>query len=158
MHSLRSTAIAVPAVGLLHMLRYSLLLLLICCCCPGCLCCYAAAVWELLTGDRPFRGLLEGDLLLGVCEQGMRPSFPPGAPADYVALAKQCWADSPAERPTAPQARCAVWIRKRQRQHVLRCMLCSPVPASCVLLTCISHLLSCLLLRAAGEAAQSDAL
>jgi hypothetical protein len=61
------------------------------------------AVWELLTCERPFRGLLEGDLMLGVCDHGLRPQFPPGSPAPYVALAQQCWAQDPAHRPTAAQ-------------------------------------------------------
>lgn len=65
--------------------------------------CALAAVWELLTRDRPFRGLLEGDLVVGVCDQGLRPVFPPGCPASYVALAQQCWSDDPAVRPTAAQ-------------------------------------------------------
>lgn len=65
-------------------------------------------VWELLTGERPFRGLLEGDLIGGVCEQGLRPQFPPGAPEAYTALAHQCWAESIADRPTARQ----VWRHK----------------------------------------------
>jgi hypothetical protein len=61
------------------------------------------AVWELLTRDRPFKGLLEGDLVVGVCDRGLRPVFPPGCPASYVALAQQCWSDDTAQRPTAVQ-------------------------------------------------------
>lgn len=60
-------------------------------------------MWELLTRDRPFKGLLEGDLVVGVCDRGLRPVFPPGCPASYVALAQQCWSDNPAQRPTAVQ-------------------------------------------------------
>lgn len=62
-------------------------------------------MWELLTGERPFRGMLEGDLVVGVCDRKLRPVFPPGAPAAYVALAQQCWADDASERPTAAQVR-----------------------------------------------------
>jgi hypothetical protein len=63
------------------------------------------AVWELLTGERPFQGLLEGDLVVGVCDRKLRPLFPPGAPAAYIALAQQCWADDASERPTAALVR-----------------------------------------------------
>jgi hypothetical protein len=62
-------------------------------------------VWELLTRERPFRGLLEGDLVVGVCDNGLRPLFPPDCPPSYVALAQQCWADDPNQRPTAVQVR-----------------------------------------------------
>lgn len=61
------------------------------------------AVWELLTRDRPFKGLLEGDLVVGVCDRGLRPVFPPGCPASYVTLAQQCWSEDPSQRPTAAQ-------------------------------------------------------
>lgn len=60
-------------------------------------------MWELLTGERPFRGLLEGDLVVGVCENGLRPVFPPGTPPAYVALAQQCWSQQPGDRPIAQQ-------------------------------------------------------
>jgi hypothetical protein len=82
-----------------------------------------AAVWELLTRDRPFRGLLEGDLVVGVCDQGLRPTFPPGCPASYVALAQQCWSEDMTQRPTAAQVRA-----QRSCCYVLRALL------SCVLL------------------------
>lgn len=60
-------------------------------------------MWELLTGERPFRGLLEGDVVYGVCETGLRPQFPPGAPEAFVSLAQQCWAQNASDRPTAGQ-------------------------------------------------------
>jgi len=66
---------------------------------------FGIIMWELLTRDRPFRGLLEGDLVVGVCDKGLRPVFPPGCPSSYVALAQQCWSDDPAHRPTAVQVR-----------------------------------------------------
>lgn len=65
----------------------------------------ATVVWELLTHDRPFKGLLEGDLVVGVCDRGLRPVFPPGCPAHYVALAQQCWSDDPSHRPSAAEVR-----------------------------------------------------
>ncbi|WIA39546.1 hypothetical protein OEZ86_005635 [Tetradesmus obliquus] len=64
---------------------------------------FGIMLWELLTGEHPFGGMLEGDLVVGVCDRKLRPVFPPGAPAAYVALAQQCWADDASERPTAAQ-------------------------------------------------------
>uniref|UniRef100_A0A383WJZ4 Protein kinase domain-containing protein n=1 Tax=Tetradesmus obliquus TaxID=3088 RepID=A0A383WJZ4_TETOB len=64
---------------------------------------FGIILWELLTGESPFRGMLEGDLVVGVCDRKLRPVFPPGAPVAYVALAQQCWADDASERPTAAQ-------------------------------------------------------
>ena len=66
-------------------------------------------VWELLTCEKPFRGLLEYDLVTGVCDKGLRPIFPPGSPASYATLAQQCWANDPAQRPTAAQVCALVW-------------------------------------------------
>jgi hypothetical protein len=42
-------------------------------------------------------------VVVGVSDRGLRPQFPPGAPAMYVALAQQCWAQDPAVRPSAGQ-------------------------------------------------------
>lgn len=78
-------------------------------CCLPCVCMCACAVWELLTRDRPFRGLLEGDLVVGVCDQGLRPTFPAGCPQSYVALAQQCWSEDMSQRPRAAQVRVQHW-------------------------------------------------
>lgn len=60
-------------------------------------------VWELATRERPFQGLLEGDLVVGVCDRGLRPVFPASCPPAYAALAQQCWAEDPGQRPTMGQ-------------------------------------------------------
>lgn len=82
--------------------------------------------------DRPFKGLLEGDLVVGVCDQGLRPTFPPGCPASYVALAQQCWADDPSLRPTAPQVRLLLLLKFLQPSslHTLRSHYLALVAAS----------------------------
>ena len=59
-----------------------------------------SAVWEMLMGDLPYHGLYEGDIIVGVLQQGLRPPFPPGAPHEYVQLAQDCWAQDPKARPT----------------------------------------------------------
>lgn len=92
-------------------------------------------MWELLTRDRPFKGLLEGDLVVGVCDRGLRPIFPPGCPASYVTLAQQCWSDDPAQRPTAAQVGCC--------HHASLC--CHVLdPAGCVHTRCLVGAVQCL--------------
>jgi hypothetical protein len=101
-------------------------------CCPA-VCCALPAVWELLTGELPFRGMLEGDLVVGVCDRKLRPVFPPGAPAAYVALAQQCWSEDAAERPTAAQVRAGV-----------RCYALMRGSCACLQCVCMGCVQSCL--------------
>ena len=62
---------------------------------------YALGVtmWEFYTAKRPYAGLARDAIVERVLKRGARPAFPPGAPADYVALATRCWASAPEERP-----------------------------------------------------------
>ncbi len=57
------------------------------------------AVWELATGDRPWRGLTAGAIMQRVMVAGARPPLPLWAPPAFVRLMVACWAQAPKDRP-----------------------------------------------------------
>lgn len=58
-----------------------------------------SAVWELLTGCMPYKGLMYGEVVERVVVSKRRPEWPPHTPPAYAALAARCWAHEPAARP-----------------------------------------------------------
>ncbi|KAI8462418.1 MAG: kinase-like domain-containing protein [Monoraphidium minutum] len=62
---------------------------------------YALGVlmWEFYTAKRPWQGLTPEAIMDRVLRRGGRPTFPAGAPPGYAALAAECWAPRPADRP-----------------------------------------------------------
>ena len=61
-------------------------------------------LWELYTGDKPWKGINRAHLAWEVTKEKKRPEFPIEAPREYVDLAVQCWADKASDRPTFEQA------------------------------------------------------
>ena len=57
-------------------------------------------VFEVLTGDMPWRGLNQMQIMMQVCIQKDRPKIDGGAPDDLVALMQRCWDHEPDARPT----------------------------------------------------------
>ncbi|KIY97820.1 hypothetical protein MNEG_10142 [Monoraphidium neglectum] len=54
---------------------------------------------KIYTGSRPFHGLTREVVIDAVLNHGARPTFPPGTPRPYAALAQRCWAAAPRDRP-----------------------------------------------------------
>ena len=61
---------------------------------------YALVIWEVLTGDIPWRGLNPVQVAMQILPKQARPAVPEGAPADLVALMVRGWAHEPNARPT----------------------------------------------------------
>ncbi|GIL84435.1 hypothetical protein Vretifemale_13055 [Volvox reticuliferus] len=61
---------------------------------------FGITLWELATGERPYRGLNAARILHRVLLNGDRPAMPPWLPPSYTRLATSCWAQSPKDRPT----------------------------------------------------------
>jgi serine/threonine protein kinase len=62
---------------------------------------FAVLLWELLTLQRPYEGLTQDQLVLGVIDRGMRPLIPSHfGPPGLVALIYECWAENPNDRPS----------------------------------------------------------
>ena len=55
-------------------------------------------VYELWSGQIAFPGLSKIQVMAGVVNSGLRPSFPRNCPTWYSTLAVTCWAQSPAAR------------------------------------------------------------
>ncbi len=53
---------------------------------------YLGVVWELATGDKPYRGLNMARLVHRVLVSGGRPALPLWLPAAYARLVTSCWA------------------------------------------------------------------
>jgi hypothetical protein len=65
---------------------------------------FGVLLWELLTLQRPFDGMTQDRLVLGVIDHGLRPAIGPQfGPPRLVALLQQCWAEDPGERPPFEQ-------------------------------------------------------
>ena len=60
---------------------------------------YALVIWEVLTGDIPWRGLNPMQVGMQILNKQARPAVPEGAPADLVGLMQRCWAHEPGARP-----------------------------------------------------------
>ena len=60
---------------------------------------YGMIVFEVLTGDNPWRGLNQMQIMMQVCIKKERPTIDVDAPADLVALMQRCWAHEPGARP-----------------------------------------------------------
>ena len=56
------------------------------------------AVWELISGEQPFRNMMQMEVMRKVVLERKRPEFPPWTPPEYKALVEQCWCDDPHRR------------------------------------------------------------
>ena len=61
---------------------------------------YGMIVFEVLTGENPWRGINQMQIGMQVLVKKVRPPAPPDAPPDLAALMERCWAQDPAARPT----------------------------------------------------------
>lgn len=60
-------------------------------------------MWELFTGERPWRGMAIGIILNEVLVRGQRPALPAWLPPAVAALVGECWAQDPKQRPAMEQ-------------------------------------------------------
>jgi len=78
---------------------------------------FGVVLWELATGEIPFKGMDQVDIIMTICE-GERPDdghpIPPEFPEEFTPLVKACWAQAPADRPEA--AAVVEALKRLQRQ------------------------------------------
>jgi len=58
-------------------------------------------LWEVWTGQRPFKDVPAEAMLFRVAVEGLRPPMPPSMPKALCVLLRNCWSSNPAARPTA---------------------------------------------------------
>ena len=61
---------------------------------------YGMIVFEVLTGENPWRGLNQMQIMMQVCIKKERPTIDVDAPADLAALMRRCWDHEPDARQT----------------------------------------------------------
>ncbi|KAG2498429.1 hypothetical protein HYH03_003687 [Edaphochlamys debaryana] len=64
---------------------------------------FGITLWELATGERPYRGLNAARILHRVMLSGGRPALPLWLPPSYSRLVSSCWAQTAKERPSAAE-------------------------------------------------------
>lgn len=58
-------------------------------------------MWELFSGYPPFDDRAHDlDLIVDICEKGLRPPISPDMPNDYARVMQRCWDGDPSKRPT----------------------------------------------------------
>ena len=62
---------------------------------------FAITVWEALTGQIPWEGALEAQIMMAVCLKKERPPLAAAAAATRLGqLAQRCWVQDPSSRPS----------------------------------------------------------
>eukprot|EP00038_Savillea_parva_P005806 m.160089 g.160089 ORF g.160089 m.160089 type:complete len:815 (+) comp11898_c0_seq1:573-3017(+) len=64
---------------------------------------YGVVLWELLTGEVPYRGVEQGAIIFGVAMKSLHLPVPTTAPLGFSLLLKQCWNTEPKHRPAFRQ-------------------------------------------------------
>ncbi|XP_042429208.1 uncharacterized protein LOC122016093 [Zingiber officinale] len=60
---------------------------------------FGIVMWELITGDEPFKDMHYGAIIGGILEGTLRPPVPESCDAEWRSLMEQCWATDPELRP-----------------------------------------------------------
>jgi serine/threonine protein kinase len=60
---------------------------------------FGIIMWEILTGERPYKDQPHDINLAFKILDGLRPTIPEGTPDNYCNLMQKCWHKNPAERP-----------------------------------------------------------
>lgn len=61
---------------------------------------YGLVLWEIVTGEIPFKNYKMGQILVNVHAKGERPHIPSDLDPAYSALMQECWTTDPDKRPT----------------------------------------------------------
>ena len=61
---------------------------------------FGIVLWELLTGDLPYKDMNPAQVISAVISQQLRPPIPDDAPPKLAELIRKCWDADPAQRPS----------------------------------------------------------
>lgn len=57
-------------------------------------------IWEIITGELPYRNMDMLKAAIEVAQEGLRPEIPVDTPKDLAELMERCWIHEPESRPT----------------------------------------------------------
>ncbi|XP_074573007.1 RAF-like serine/threonine-protein kinase 20 isoform X2 [Curcuma longa] len=60
---------------------------------------FGIVMWELITGDEPYRDMHYGLIIGGILNNTLRPPVPESCAPEWKSLMEQCWAAEPSQRP-----------------------------------------------------------
>lgn len=75
---------------------------------------YGILLWELLTGDMPYKNMSPGNITIGVIQGTLRPTIPSDTPPKLADLIQKCWNQDPSKRPSIKRV---VSYLKNARYH-----------------------------------------
>eukprot|EP00775_Hariotina_reticulata_P010179 gene10179-10339_t len=61
---------------------------------------FGVLMWEVITGEQPWKGRMMGEIMTMVMIEGARLEFPATVSKAYADLARRCWLEDPAARPS----------------------------------------------------------
>jgi len=61
---------------------------------------YGVVLWELLTGETPYRDVDQAAIIYGVGTHSLQLPLPPSVPAGFLLLMRMCWDPKPRNRPS----------------------------------------------------------
>ncbi|KAM1087785.1 hypothetical protein ACFX2H_013251 [Malus domestica] len=61
---------------------------------------FGIVMWELLTGDEPYRDMHCASIIGGIVNNTLRPQIPPWCDPEWKSLMESCWAPEPSQRPS----------------------------------------------------------
>ncbi|MFS7966988.1 putative protein kinase TKL-Pl-6 family [Helianthus anomalus] len=61
---------------------------------------FGIVMWELLTGDEPYRDMHCASIIGGIVNNSLRPTIPTWCDPEWKALMESCWSADPTERPS----------------------------------------------------------
>ncbi|KAJ7979492.1 Kinase family protein [Quillaja saponaria] len=61
---------------------------------------FGIVMWELLTGDEPYKDMHCASIIGGIVNNSLRPQIPTWCDPEWKALMQSCWASDTAERPS----------------------------------------------------------
>ena len=61
---------------------------------------YGVVLWELLTGETPYRDVNQAAIIYGVGTNSLHLPLPPTVPAGFLLLMRMCWDPKPRNRPS----------------------------------------------------------
>ncbi|XP_074363970.1 uncharacterized protein LOC141704666 [Apium graveolens] len=61
---------------------------------------FGIVLWELLTGEEPYRGMHDVHIIGGIMNNNLRPPVPDSCDPEWRSLMERCWSEYPSERPS----------------------------------------------------------